>query len=417
MALRNTVNGIHLRELIINIPSCPMVCDSFRGDAEPEDDAFCMVVAGSRAGRCYDMDNRRCKRGDEEYLLCLPNSPTPPPSEVQASCNDGVLNGYETDVDCGGSCEPCADNKLCMVDSDCSSPNGCLNPLGDGGSCLQSDCVTDTDCPSGDKCNTILGCYTCFSDSDCGAGEICAPNGSSNVCITDPSTQPPTFECNTVDDCGPGQSCVFGNCVGFISTPSPVGSGSCGDGALNGDETDVDCGGSCEPCSVTGAVCLVDSDCTSRNGCLLFGITGICVQDVCTANDLSNCPDGTLLCDTMLGCRECVTNDDCDGDSECFIGMCGTSPPSYVCDSANDCDSGYQCQSGTCVFIDPTSAPSPATTLPPSFPLCPRACEDHRSGATESDEVVCFRSNGNCYQETDRSDCSRNGYHKCTQVV
>ena len=32
------------------------------------------------------------------------DSPTP----VAATCNDGIQNGDETGVDCGGSCEPCA---------------------------------------------------------------------------------------------------------------------------------------------------------------------------------------------------------------------------------------------------------------------------------------------------------------------
>ncbi len=38
------------------------------------------------------------------------------------SCTDGVKNGLETDVDCGGpSCPPCSPGKACSLDSDCSS--------------------------------------------------------------------------------------------------------------------------------------------------------------------------------------------------------------------------------------------------------------------------------------------------------
>lgn len=41
------------------------------------------------------------------------------------SCGDGVKNGTETDVDCGGSCLKCPDSQQCIVDTDCRS-GGCL---------------------------------------------------------------------------------------------------------------------------------------------------------------------------------------------------------------------------------------------------------------------------------------------------
>jgi len=50
-----------------------------------------------------------------------------------------VLNGTETDVDCGGSCAPasrCANNLMCMVAGDCQSANCTANK------CLNSGCQT-----------------------------------------------------------------------------------------------------------------------------------------------------------------------------------------------------------------------------------------------------------------------------------
>jgi hypothetical protein len=41
-----------------------------------------------------------------------------------ASCSDGVKNGGETDVDCGGACGPCAVGKACLEDPDCQG-NAC----------------------------------------------------------------------------------------------------------------------------------------------------------------------------------------------------------------------------------------------------------------------------------------------------
>ena len=34
-------------------------------------------------------------------------------------CQDGVKNGNEADVDCGGDCPACATGKTCRTDSDC----------------------------------------------------------------------------------------------------------------------------------------------------------------------------------------------------------------------------------------------------------------------------------------------------------
>ena len=40
-----------------------------------------------------------------------------------------------------------------------------------------------------------------------------------------------------------------------------LGGGTCDSGVTDGDETDVDCGGTCAPCVAAGAACLADSDC------------------------------------------------------------------------------------------------------------------------------------------------------------
>jgi hypothetical protein len=47
----------------------------------------------------------------------------PPPCLPPATCTDGVMNGNETDVDCGGNdmCPRCDDGKMCFSKSDCLS--------------------------------------------------------------------------------------------------------------------------------------------------------------------------------------------------------------------------------------------------------------------------------------------------------
>ncbi len=43
------------------------------------------------------------------------------PYVTNASCTDGSKNGTETDIDCGGTCSPCANGAACNLGSDCTS--------------------------------------------------------------------------------------------------------------------------------------------------------------------------------------------------------------------------------------------------------------------------------------------------------
>ncbi len=82
-------------------------------------------------------------------------------------CRDRVRDGDETDVDCGGSCQPCADALTCTVPEDCQSA-GC-----DAGNCRAATCgdgvrdgvESDVDC--GGPCASCGTGATCAADSDC----------------------------------------------------------------------------------------------------------------------------------------------------------------------------------------------------------------------------------------------------------
>lgn len=56
------------------------------------------------------------------------------PAEEAPTCNDGILNGNETDVDCGGSvCGRCTILSMCMVNDDCQT-----------GSCSNARCQSNS---------------------------------------------------------------------------------------------------------------------------------------------------------------------------------------------------------------------------------------------------------------------------------
>jgi len=91
--------------------------------------------------------------------------------------------------------------------------------------------------------------------------------------------------------CIAGKHCMMGtDCESGICTNQVCQAPSCNDLACNGDETDLNCGGSCTPCT-TGYVCRVGADCK----------TGSCLDAVCSE---PNC-DGPIP-DT--GCPLLVDN-------------------------------------------------------------------------------------------------------------
>jgi MYXO-CTERM domain-containing protein len=81
--------------------------------------------------------------------------------ECQApSCDDGVKNGEESDVDCGGeSCEPCNVKLECAADEDCES-NVCTR-----GMCMAATCSDGVE--NGDEDGVDCGgeCGACLDPS------------------------------------------------------------------------------------------------------------------------------------------------------------------------------------------------------------------------------------------------------------
>ena len=106
--------------------------------------AVCAIGA-SGCGLSDDADKHACQVQDDclAGFTCLANQCTPDATDggmsvddgsspggadgggdlkpVAPSCTDHVQNGHETDVDCGGSCTPCAVGRSCTVTSDCAA--------------------------------------------------------------------------------------------------------------------------------------------------------------------------------------------------------------------------------------------------------------------------------------------------------
>ncbi len=90
-------------------------------------------------------------------------------------CSNGIKDGDESGLDCGGSCPGCPVGERCVSDSDCITDNcgngwcreasTCSNGKKDNGE-------SDVDC-GGDNCEPCFGGMTCNEDEDC-ASHYCA---------------------------------------------------------------------------------------------------------------------------------------------------------------------------------------------------------------------------------------------------
>jgi hypothetical protein len=66
------------------------------------------------------------------------------------SCNDGVRNGNETGIDCGGTCPTCPTGQPCIGNPDCTSATCCLGVIGTSSCpCPSGTCTVNTCSPSG----------------------------------------------------------------------------------------------------------------------------------------------------------------------------------------------------------------------------------------------------------------------------
>ena len=139
---------------------------------------------------------------DCKSLTCNGNTcaltPDSPPGPA-----DGKKNNGETDVDCGGASAPkCADGKTCVADADCATgycpadKKICVAPRYDDG--VKNGSETDVDCGGDVKATGFLKCVegkVCAADTDC--------NGACSYekkCVDMPSCKPH----NGGDTCGGG---------------------------------------------------------------------------------------------------------------------------------------------------------------------------------------------------------------------
>jgi hypothetical protein len=237
-----------------------------------------------------------------------------------------------------GTCELGACSTPCSSPSDCLPPTQCsdwschdgkcakapLPPPGDGNSCTDDQCIGDE--PS----------YVPKQ-----LGEAC--EGMKGVC--DDTTMPPQcVECilGTTMGCPAGEICFDLNGIPTCT--------KCNDTTKNGDETDVDCGGTCATCINDGPCkkCKLGQVCGELNGNCdgLPCVDKICCENSCGA-DCKMCETGTGKCiDVLAGKLDtCMDSKVCVPGSGCKLNQ------GQTCTSNSDCMSG-DCTSMKCAKSD-----------------------------------------------------------------
>ncbi|MEZ4294990.1 MAG: hypothetical protein R3B70_08425 [Polyangiaceae bacterium] len=347
----------------------PVAAGTSVGDQKAGD---CQVVVcdgqGSTASQADDadlpVDGKECT--DD---VCTGGVASNPPVSEGTACGDGSML-----CDDMGACVGC------IVDEDCGDPTECAAPKCNAGTC-ETDFVppgtpaltqTDGDCLVV-QCDGIGGTKVENDDADitddgsdctldvCQDGAATHPNAPSGTACADGG-----FVCNGAGacvECINGGDCDSGVCISQVCAAP-----ECMDDVANGDETDVDCGGSCPPCG-TAFMCLVAADCLS----------GVCTGNKCAAPSCSDTVENGNESDVDCGgnaCPKCSTGKACNGNSDCVGGLCtgNTCVPTctdtlkngtesdvdcggscaakcqngQVCNGDNDCGSGH-CSGNVCV--------------------------------------------------------------------
>lgn len=203
-----------------------------------------------------------------------------------------------------------------------------IDGAGNGGSSGEPDC--------GDTLSDEENCgscgHQCAVEELCTEGECTAPpahcdNDEQDGDETDVNCGGSCAPCEVDESCESGDDCS----TGFCSAGSQCAQPSCEDGALNGAETGEDCGG--EICRALNLLCDNDEACAEDGDCK----TGFCHGGTCRS---PSCDDEVL--------NQGETAVDCGGPV-CRLNTSplGTCSNGKACDVHEDCTSLY-CGNGVC---------------------------------------------------------------------
>ena len=218
--------------------------------------------------------------------------------------------------------------------------------------------------------------------------------------------------------CAVGQSCRLNQqCDSTLCLDAQCAPAGCGDGARNGAETEIDCGGGTCPQCQPSEQCLLDDDCV--DGRCIAGQCSTCADEEsngretdvdCGGPDCGPCPDGSR-CSAPIDCASfsCTAGEgelrcaarSCDdliangteSDVDCGGADCGPCQDGSSCLNDADCSSG-QCIDQRCISCADGERNGAETDIDCGGDIC-APCEADSTCAQASD---C--SSGRCRDGT-----------------
>lgn len=360
--------------------------------------AFVLPSGGCGEGReTIFADQGKCESNPDDENPCTVDTceggavkhvPVADGATCALGMNDGVCKGGVCDIGCDmleGEC-PCQSRTDCVPDTDCvtytCSDSKCL-PNIQAGKVLPPEKQTQGDCQ--DVTCTAEGEPTGMMGNEFdvpipSAGSVCKVG---QCTMGSPSVVPANMGTSCVlaggmqgvcaameGGCAPcldgnGNKCASGEtCYDLNGTPTCT---SCGNGMKDGDETDVDCGGTCATCLPGGPCkkCGLGQFCGEQNANCdgLSCVDKVCCENSCGA-DCKKCEAGTgkcidvaagipdvcenpKVCIADTGCKaragaSCSTNNDCMS-AECVSMKCNKSDTGEPCIENSDCSGSKVC--------------------------------------------------------------------------
>ena len=200
------------------------------------------------------------------------------------------------------------------------------------------------------RCGQLLGLddfHNCPEDPECPS----CTDGKKNGDETD-------VDCGGTcpGKCGAGRACgAAGDCESGVCTDgkcaAPAGPG-CDDGEKNGNETGKDCGGGACPGCPVGEGCIVGTDCES----LACGGSHVCVAPRC--DDMVKNGDETDA-DCGGSCPPCALEQHCAQDSDCAPHVCSGGTCAMACSPGDKQCSGLDAQTCDASGVWQTTASCP----------------------------------------------------------
>ena len=191
------------------------------------------------------------------------------------TCTDGIMNGTETGIDCGGTCPPCVVGHNIGTGSFNACSGQIFDSGGNGGNYANSENFTETYCSNAGNCIRIT--FTSFN-TESGYDILSIYNGPTTasplIGSYSGSSLPPVITsssgCITVKWISDGSTVSSGWAATLSCLVCPVP--TCTDGIQNGTETGIDCGGTCSPCPsiYTPVACSTTTYNVSVNGSVTF---------------------------------------------------------------------------------------------------------------------------------------------------